>query len=97
VYIPHVKNVSEKFKRIGNRYNIKTSSKQNTNSKVHSWKLGRKEIRNRRHSASLCMWQKLHWRNRQTSSREASWTQTQSQKGYSGKIKISPTCLWRGS
>jgi hypothetical protein len=43
------------------------------------------------------MWQKLYWRNRQTSSHAALWTQAQPQRVSSRKNKISPTCLWRGS
>jgi hypothetical protein len=44
----------------------------------------------------LWMWRKLHWWNRQTSSRTTSKTQAQSQRGSYRKIKISPTCPWRG-
>jgi hypothetical protein len=46
---------------------------------------------------SLWVWQKLHWRNRQTSGRAAPWTQAPSPTGPSSKIKIMPTCLRTGS
>jgi hypothetical protein len=52
VYIPYVKGVSERFKRTGNRTTSGLSSKLNTLLAVQSWKPGREEIRNRRHSAS---------------------------------------------
>jgi hypothetical protein len=55
VYIPYVKGVSEKFKRIGNRYNIKTIFRTK-----HTL----------RHSLMKTR-QKLHWRNRQTVCRAA--------------------------
>jgi hypothetical protein len=37
----------------------------------------------------LWMWQKLHWRNRQTSSRAVPWTQAHSPTGSPRNIKIS--------
>jgi hypothetical protein len=71
VYIPYVKGVSEKFNRVRNRYNIWTIFKfshQNhagkrlaTDGTVHL-------------QYPLWTWQKLHWRNRQTSSRAAPGT-----------------------
>jgi hypothetical protein len=53
VYIPHVKGVSEKFKHVGNHYNIRTIFK--TKHTLRSWlkKPGRKEMGNRWHSASV--------------------------------------------
>jgi hypothetical protein len=92
--------VSEKFKHTGTRYNTGSCSKLNTFLAIRSWEPGRKELSNRRHNASIVfpvMWQKLHWRNKQTSSRAAPWTYPQSQRGYFTKIKISPTCLSRRS
>jgi hypothetical protein len=52
VYIPYVKGVSEKFKRIGIRYNFRMIFKINMLLGVHSWKPGRKEICYRQHNAS---------------------------------------------
>jgi hypothetical protein len=53
VYIPYVKGVSEKFKRIRNLYNNRTIFRTRHALGVHSWKPGHAEIRNRRHSASI--------------------------------------------
>jgi hypothetical protein len=53
VYIPYMKGVSEKFKRIGNWYNIRTIFRMKTLLGAHSWEPGQKEIHNRQHSVSL--------------------------------------------
>jgi predicted GIY-YIG superfamily endonuclease len=45
-----VKCVSEKLKRIGDRYNFRTIFRTKRTSGLHSRKPGRKEISNRRHS-----------------------------------------------
>jgi hypothetical protein len=84
VYIPYVRGVSEKFKRIGNRYIrtiFKTRHTHENEAKKRSATDGTVHLQ-----YSLWVWQKLHWRNKQTSWRAAPWTQAQS-----------PTCLWRGS
>jgi hypothetical protein len=58
---------------------------------VHRCKPGRTEIRNTQHSASTFFpvnVTEATWRNRQTSSRMAPWTQARSPTGSSRKIKI---------
>jgi hypothetical protein len=53
VYIPHVKNVSRRFIRIGNRYNIRTIFRAKRVLWGSAMKTIQKEIRNRRHSVTL--------------------------------------------
>jgi hypothetical protein len=91
------------FQRSSNVYGIDTttgrSSELNTLLEDHSWKPGRKEIRNRRHIASVAFpvnVAEATLAKQQTSSRGDPWTQAQSPTGSFIKIKISPTCLWRG-
>jgi hypothetical protein len=52
VYIPYVKGVSEKFKRIGNQYNIRMILKIKHTFSSSLKKKGWKETHNRWHSAS---------------------------------------------
>jgi hypothetical protein len=96
VYIPYVKGVSEKLKRIWNRYNIRTMF--NTQHILRSSVMKTRPERDLQQTAQ-CIYsipsECGRSRNRQTSSRAAPWTQAQSPAGSSRKIKISPTCLWR--
>jgi hypothetical protein len=55
VYIPYVKDISEKFKRTGNQYNIRAISELKTLLGVHSWKPCQTEIHIRRHSKSTAV------------------------------------------
>jgi hypothetical protein len=68
------------------------SSELNTPLGMHSWRLGWKEIHNKWLHVSVAFlwrWQKLHWQNRQTSSRAAPWAaQTYFQRGSSIKSKL---------
>jgi hypothetical protein len=61
--------VSEKFKRIGNGYNSRPIFK--TESAHERRERDRQQTAHCIYSISLWMWQKLHWRSRQTSSRAA--------------------------
>jgi hypothetical protein len=77
VYISHMWRV---FLRSSDVLEIDTSGRSSKSSRllgVHSWKEGRNEVRYKRHSASIVSpvsVQKLHWWNRQTSSRAAPGT-----------------------
>jgi hypothetical protein len=53
VYIPYVKGVSKKFKRIGNRYDIRTIFKTKHKLRSLLMKPGQRELRNRRQGASI--------------------------------------------
>jgi hypothetical protein len=81
--------ISEKLKRIGNRYKfmIIFKTKYTSQSSV-------KRTRPERDQQQTAQGEKLHWRNRQTSSCVAPWTQGRLQR-FSRKIKISPAYLWR--
>jgi hypothetical protein len=46
---------------------------------------------------SLWMWQKLHWRNRQTMGCKTQGIQVKFRRRSSGEIQIRTTCIWTGS
>jgi hypothetical protein len=52
VYIPYVKGISEKFRCIGNRYNIRTIFKTKHKLRSSLIKPGQREIHNRQQGAS---------------------------------------------